>query len=205
LLQVLSVAGAVHAASGGHFDPTVQPLWQALAEGHDPGKAQEKVGWQRLRFDTDRVELDGALTLNGIAQGFATDAVIKVLRRHGMGRGLVEIGEIAAQGGPWTIGIADPDHGVVLSRSLTDAAMATSSPYALRLGTHGHILHPRGHAPKWSTLCVEADSAAVADGLSTALCFMDADALAARSDHLRHVFGMRRITAITTDGDIRTF
>src|SRR5690606_25295461 len=32
LLECLSLAGAVHRASGGRFDPTVQPLWALWAE-----------------------------------------------------------------------------------------------------------------------------------------------------------------------------
>ena len=40
LLLLLFRAGAVHAATGGLFDPTVQPLWRAFAEhGGKPGEA----------------------------------------------------------------------------------------------------------------------------------------------------------------------
>ena len=35
MLEVLSLAGALHDGSDGAFDPTVQPLWQALAHGGD--------------------------------------------------------------------------------------------------------------------------------------------------------------------------
>ncbi len=37
LLDCLSLAGAVHSASGGRFDPTVQPLWAALARATERG------------------------------------------------------------------------------------------------------------------------------------------------------------------------
>ena len=33
MLDLLSLAGAIHEATGGAFDPTVQPLWQARATG----------------------------------------------------------------------------------------------------------------------------------------------------------------------------
>ncbi|MEP3279194.1 MAG: FAD:protein FMN transferase, partial [Stappiaceae bacterium] len=32
LLNLLSIASAAHTATGGLFDPTIQPLWQAYAE-----------------------------------------------------------------------------------------------------------------------------------------------------------------------------
>lgn len=205
--QVLALSDRLHHATGGLFDPTVQPLWRALAQGHDIATARWTLGWDRVQHGPEIVRLakGQALTLNGIAQGFATDAVVEVLKRHGMEQGLVEIGEIAARGGPWTIGVADPEHGVVLSRRLTDGAIATSSPYAMRLGAHGHILSPHGNAPIWSTLSVEAESAAVADGLSTALCFLSAQDLARIAPALRAEFALRRITAVSADGDFRTF
>ncbi|GAA6162953.1 FAD:protein FMN transferase [Pelagimonas sp. KU-00592-HH] len=178
LLQVLSVAGAVHTASGGHFDPTVQPLWQALAEGRDPQRAQEKVGWQRLRFDIDRVVLDGALTLNGIAQGAITDRISDLLKARGLRDVLVDMGEIAAIGGradgtPWAVGVARPEGDVVARLKMTDRALATSAPLAMSLGNGGHILGPNGEAAKSTLVSVSASKAVLADALSTALCLVE--------------------------------
>jgi len=71
------------------FDPTVQPLWQLYAdhfsserpdsEGPSPQRLAEtlaKVGRSRLLVSEDRVALverGASITLNGIAQGFATN------------------------------------------------------------------------------------------------------------------------------------
>ncbi|AUH64974.1 FAD:protein FMN transferase [Paracoccus zhejiangensis] len=204
-LALLRLAGHVHALTEGRFDPTVQPLWRALAEGGDPGPARALIGWDGVRITADRVQLapGQALTLNGIAQGFAADAVRAVLAQHGLTRALVDLGEFAALGGPWRVGVSDPGLGLVLDRRLQGNAIATSSPTALMLGAAPHILDPAGKtAPIWSTLSVEAENAALADGLSTALCLADRAALAAI---LRRAGpAVTRITAIAPNGDLIT-
>ena len=53
----------------------------------------------------------------------------------------------------------------------------------------------------WSTVSVEAESAALADALSTAGCMMDADALHRAATALG---GVRRITLVTHAGDLRS-
>jgi len=195
----------LHAATGGLFDPSVQPLWRALADGGDPDAARRLIGWKRIvRQDrTVRLDPNQALTFNGIAQGFATDLVTELMRSNGVTKTLVNIGEHGTIGGPWRLGIEDPDHGLVAARTLTDGAMATSSPFALRLGPElGHILDVRAQStPVWSTVSVEADSATLADGLSTALCLAgrnEVKAVAARLD------GVRRITLVAPNGDVET-
>lgn len=175
LLDLLGCAGQVHAATGGAFDPTVQPLWQAYARQRNIKAARKLVDWSRVRIAPDSVRIGQgqALTLNGIAQGYATDMVANKLRQAGLTRVLVNIGEFAGVGGPWHLGISDPAHGLVASRRLTDRAIATSSPSALSL-SHGrmHIFGPKGQRPLWSTVSVEADNATVADAASTAFCLL---------------------------------
>ena len=189
--------------TGGLFDPTVQPLWQALARGTDPEPARRAVGWHRVRHDDRGIELGTgqALTFNGIAQGFASDVMRLMLARHGVQRALVNIGEYAALGGPYTLGLEDPLAGLVGQRTLTgNGAIATSSARALTLGDHSHILGPQGQAPRWSTVSVEAPSATLADALSTAASLMDADALR----DLKARSGATRITTVDFNGNLRT-
>ncbi|MGB0508368.1 MAG: FAD:protein FMN transferase, partial [Pikeienuella sp.] len=80
--QLLSAVDPIHNATNGLFDPTVQPLWQALAEGKDPAEAEALIGWRDVKHGTNQITLrhGQALTLNGIAQGFATDLVTAALR-----------------------------------------------------------------------------------------------------------------------------
>lgn len=180
--RLLRLCDRMHRATGGRFDPTVQPLWKALAQGREAEAAVAAglVGWQRLRIDgAIRLAPGQALTLNGIAQGHATDLVRGALKGMGLGRVLVDMGEIAALGGPFRLGLADPGRGVFATRNLRDRALATSSPGALALGAEAHILDPaRMRRPLWSSVSVEADSAAVADAASTAFTLMTAAEIA---------------------------
>ncbi|MEL7262686.1 MAG: FAD:protein FMN transferase, partial [Pseudomonadota bacterium] len=185
----------------GLFDPTVQPLWHALSMGQDTRHARNFIGWDRVAVRDRKVTLGSgqALTFNGIAQGYATDAVSDMLRARGFDNTLVNIGEYRGTGGPWRLGVADPTHGLLATRTLTTGAIATSSPLATPLGPDGHIVHP-AQAPQWSTVSVEADSAAMADALSTGLTLGDI-ALARR---VRAAKGVQRITLIDPGGDLTT-
>lgn len=205
---LLATCTQLHAATGGVFDPTIQPLWAALASGEDVDAARALVGWDRLRLPdaTARAVRLGpgqALSLNGIAQGAATDAVCAALRAMGMMRVLVDIGETAALGGPWQIAARDPEHGDFAEFSLQDTACAVSTPGALRL-SHGetHILHPRTAAkPLWASTAVHAQEAALADGLSTAACFLDLPALRYA---MRALGGIHQITLLDHAGKVQT-
>ena len=198
---LLASADRAHALTGGLFDPTVQPLWRALAEGRDPAPARALIGWHRV---TQRHAITLAkgqqLTLNGIAQGFATDHVRDTLAARGFTRALIDIGEQAAIGGPFRLGLIDPEHGYLGTRTIAGTAIATSSPGALRLGFQAHILGPQGQRPLWSTLSVEAQDATLADALSTAGVFMDLPRLAT----LKAEAGLLRITAVSPEGRLTT-
>lgn len=195
-------ADQAHALTAGLFDPTVQPVWDALVRGRDVTRAKEAIGWHRVRSSDDMIELQTgqALTFNGIAQGFATDVMRLLLARHGATHALVNIGEQAAMGGPFTLGLEDPDHGHLGTRELRDMAIATSSPAAMTLGDRAHILGPRGERPIWSTVSIEAQSATLADALSTAAVFMERDAL----ESLKIAADLHRITVVDADGDLQT-
>ncbi len=188
LLAVLSLSDHLHRASAGAFDPSVQPLWLAKGGQGDAAAAQAKVGWQNVKFDAQSVafEAEGmALTLNGVAQGYITDKIVARLRAAGLKDVLMDMGEVAAMGhrgdgAPWTAGVATPTGEVVARVQLRDRALATSAPSGTVLaGTSGHIFQPSGQDSLQALASVSAPTAAVADGLSTALCLMTQDAGAA--------------------------
>jgi thiamine biosynthesis lipoprotein len=184
----------------GAFDPTVQPLWQLYAdhfsserpepEGPSPQKLAEtmaKVGRSGLLVSGDRVALvkrGAAITLNGIAQGYATDRVVERLRGAGLSATLVNIGEIRAigarpDGTPWRIGLADPDRPGVLTETvdLVDRAVATSAGAGFRFDPKGRFTHlfdpATGRSPSlYRTVSVIAPTATEADALSTAFSSM---------------------------------
>lgn len=191
LLELLALCGRLHAATGGAFDPTVQPIWlaHATAGGHPSPKAlsdaRRRIGWQFVRYDIRVIAFersDMALTLNGIAQGYITDRISARLSAAGLGNVLVDMGEIMGRGrrsdgAPWVAGVANPEGRLLHRVQLADRALATSARAGTVMdsaGRIGHILDPRYGVPaKGPDLAsVSAPQAAVADGLSTACCVL---------------------------------
>ena len=171
---------ALHMAekTGGAFDPTIQPLWQAISIGDDLEQARRLVGWQDLMIKKSTVHFAQpgmAASLNGIAQGFAADRISAILKKYGFHNTLVNIGEFAAQGNkhgrPWLLGITDPSSGNIVAHiEPIDAAIATSEPHGTLIGGQAHIFDPLERAGKrWTSVTVEAREAWRADALSTAI------------------------------------
>lgn len=190
LLECLSLAGAVHKASDGRFDPTVQPLWACYAEASALGQAPESdvlgvalshAGWARVRFDAAAIEIDPdmALTLNGIAQGYIADCVARMLEAEGLTNILIDTGEFRAVGShpdgrAWPVKLSAGGEVPLITR-----ALATSAPLGTTFdadGQVGHILDPHTGLPSpalWREISVSAGSAALADALSTAACLCE--------------------------------
>ena len=206
MAEVLRLAGHVHVATGGAFDPTVQPLWTLHASAARLGQAPaagviaealSRSGWTKLAVSEDRIafaESGMAITLNGIAQGYAADRIRDLLRSRGMTNVLIDMGEIAALGRHpdgefWRVGVAAPDGTAVREIPISDRALATSAPLGTLLdpaGRVGHIIDPRTGQPGglWRLVSVSASSAALADALSTGFCLMPRKAIdVVLSDH----------------------
>lgn len=196
MLALCSLVSAIHQASAGKFDPSIQPLWSAYARASGvPNRkalaaARAAMGWKKVEISQQSIRLQpgAGLTFNGIAQGFITDRVVALLKAQGLEAGLVCVGEIAAVGaspggGDWAIGLADHEDGNAdASIHLRDRAVATSSPRGTMFGASpaGHILDPENglSAPStWQRVSVIHPSAAIADGLSTAGVLQSAAAL----------------------------
>src|SRR5699024_9464578 len=120
-----------------------------------------------------------ALTLNGIAQGYATDRIAEMLRVEGLDNIFVDAGEFRALGGmpgggDWPVTL---ESGPEIT--LNDRALATSAPLGTTFdqeGRIGHILDPRTGGPvkaPWRSISVSAKSAALADALATACCLAE--------------------------------
>ncbi|RSF01114.1 FAD:protein FMN transferase [Achromobacter aegrifaciens] len=200
LLRLLSESRRYSELTSGMFDPTVQPLWQlyaehfsqpgAAADGPPPAavaQALSRVSHADVMLDGSRIELlrpGMGITLNGIAQGYITDRVTDLLRRAGLERALVDMGEIQGLDGsatpqPWKVGIADPRDPARLlaSASMTNQALATSGGYGTAIdpaGRYTHLFDPRtGRArPRYLSVSVMAPCATMADALSTAFSNM---------------------------------
>ncbi|WP_445502398.1 FAD:protein FMN transferase [Microvirga sp. G4-2] len=224
-VELLSESRRFADLTGGAFDPTVQALW-SLYRNHfaSPGAdlrgpsessiqaALERVGFDEVLFDRNRIVLGRpgmALTLNGIAQGYATDRVVNLLRQEGIGNSLVDMGESRAVGSrpdgtPWRIGIADPDQPERIGETweAADQAVATSGSYGFRFdpaGRFNHLFDPRSgtSAHLHKSVTVATPTATVADALSTAFSLLSTAEI---SNVLRRI-GMGRVSLITGAGE----
>ena len=204
LVSILWAAQEESRRSGGAFDATVQPLWllyagaQAAGQLPDPAAiaaALQLVDWRQVHVTPRRIRLlrqGTAVTLNGIAQGFAADRALAALRQHGVRHALVNTGEVGSLGhkspgrrgeahepirpaAPWVAGIQHPrDTAALLGRvPLQGGCLATSGDYATSFSadyTTNHLFDPRtGRSPQsFASVSVLAPTAMEADALSTA-------------------------------------
>ncbi|WP_420412148.1 FAD:protein FMN transferase [Roseibium sp.] len=192
LLKLLSLAKQLHQATGGAFDPTIQPLWAYYAAGDYDSRlhkqALSRTGFSKVQIESGKVGFrspDMALTLNGIAQGFITDRVSELLKSKGFDNVAVDLGELRLNGGApvtgesekgWPVTLRpDPKREELSERTaLSNMAVASSAQTGTTFdeaGKNSHILDPRTGAPvrtDLSAISVLSRSAAVADGLSTA-------------------------------------
>ena len=200
-LAVMHASNHSYQLTDGLFDPSVQPLWQALANNQTPTEHFNTIDWERVQFDAAQVTLgpQQALTFNGIAQGYATDQVSEILMSHGFSDVLVNIGEQRSIGGSWRLGLQDPAHGLLGTRTLHNGAIATSSPLATPMGDTGHIIHAQSF-PRWSTVSVEAPTATLADSLSTAMVLGTMDQIRT----IKHRSDVTRVTLVDFDGNLST-
>lgn len=199
LSAALHLAQQVHAATGGAFDPAVQPLWAAEAAGKPKPRLLPMAGITQpgpmLRLPRGQ-----ALTMNGLAQGLATDLVAAELA--GLGPVLVDIGEQRALEGDFRLELVDPAAGGLGQLTLrAGRAVATSAPGALRFPSGAsHIIGPAGQPPLWSSVTVEAGNAALADAASTAFTLMPALAIQRARARLR----LGPVRVVDTEGNLST-
>ena len=200
LVHVLSLARAYGDATGGAFDPTVQPLWTlyaghfarspARADGPDERSVERvraMVNYRNMSVATRRIAFAHpgmGITLNGIAQGYVTDRIVDRLRNEGLDDVLVDLGEIRglgrhSDGRPWTVGVKNPGPADRMETlRIEDQAVATSAGAATRFeetGRHHHLFDPRtGESTRrYRAITVIAPTATTADALSTAFASME--------------------------------
>jgi thiamine biosynthesis lipoprotein len=198
LLFVLANALEVSRKSNGAFDVTVGHLtrqWRRarrrkkLPTPETLADALAKTGYRHVRIDPKRrtVELMKTgmrLDLGGIAKGYAGDEAMKVLRKQGLTRALVDGGGDVTIGEPppgktgWKIGIASlkkpdapPDRFLILK----NAAVATSGDayqfVEIAGRRYSHIVDPKtglGLAAR-SSVTVIAPTGVAADSLASAV------------------------------------
>lgn len=211
LIDMLTAAHEIADLTNGAFDITVQPLWKLYENSYKSGRppAQDEIAQVRGLIDYRNVAIDGArvqlakpgmaLTLNGIAQGYATERCLRALSEHGIANAFLDTGEIGVAGKrdgrqAWTAGIADPRRKgqyIALAKPLS-GVLATSGDYATTFtedfSAH-HIFDPKTlHSPtRMSSVSVLAQSGAYADALATAMMVMPLEDSLALARNLANV------------------
>jgi thiamine biosynthesis lipoprotein len=183
--------------SGGAFDISVQPLWR-LYEAHfwshtdiqpDIAARARDVAHALVDFrniDSSKAGIGFmrtgmAITLNGIAQGYVTDAMTDLLRNEGFESAVVDLGEFRTlghhpDGRPWRLGIGNRKTGGTSRMvELENMALAVSGGYGTTFEPSGrihHIFDPHtgASANRLAQVAVIGPSATAADGLATAIC-----------------------------------
>ncbi len=206
LRVVLDLAKQVSMRSAGAFDVSMQPLWKVWSRATDESRlptqrelqhAKHLVNWRAVESSASivRLNISGmSLSLNGIAQGYASDKARAALVAHGIQHAVIDAGETSLLGHApndqaWSFHIepaalgelkkseANQDHHLKSAKSLMPIivadgrAMATSSDSHTVFSAdhqHHHILNPHtGDSPRyWSSATVLAPSCVVADALT---------------------------------------
>ena len=196
LMDLVEASLELALLTDGAFDPTVQPLWKLYADAFAAGRsptlaelegARALVGWRGIAVSGGHIRLlrpGMAMTLNGVAQGYATQKCLEALAAHGVANAFLNTGELGIAGtredhSPWTAGIADPRHqgDYAAVAKPRHGILATSGDYATAwtadFAQH-HILDPKTlRSPgEMASVSVLAPSGALADGLATAMMVM---------------------------------
>jgi FAD:protein FMN transferase len=197
LVRVLEFARRMAESSDGAFDMTVQPLWQLFAACSERGRlpdareiaeARELVDASAVQVSARRISLARpgmAVTLNGIAQGYAADLALAALRELGVHDAIVDTGEFGAEGEraprqAWTLGVRHPRNADALAATVAmdGRFVATSGDYATAFSAdflHHHIFDPRtGDSPtRWSCVVVAARTGIEADALTKPMMVLE--------------------------------
>jgi thiamine biosynthesis lipoprotein len=194
LRAVLAGAEQARAATGGAFDPAVEPLMEAWGF-HRPRRTPPSVAEiseARAALDATRVVIEGgrvrldpsgaALDLGGIGVGYGLDCAMRLVREQGIASAFLDIsGDCAALAPPpgalgWRVDIATPGTRGAVSGSvlLRRSALATSAntESVVRYGAvvRGHVLDPATGYPahRIRQATVRSATGMLADALSTA-------------------------------------
>lgn len=189
-LNVLNASQQMARGSGGAFDVSVQPLWELYFDAKqknvlpDPAAieaARAKVDYRKIVQSGDAIAFAAPgmkITFNGIAQGYAADRVLSVLKMHGIEHALIDTGEITseghkADGGPFRVGIQHPRHpdAFIGICALDGRALATSGDYATYFSDdflYNHIFDPStGRSPlELASASIVAPTGMLADALT---------------------------------------
>jgi thiamine biosynthesis lipoprotein len=191
--------------SKGLFDITVgafKGLWKfdqdmdgSLPTADEVSERLKLVGYKDIVLDKKKKTVrlkrkDMAITLGGIAKGYAVDRAVEILRKAGFSSFIVQVGGdlyVAGKKGtkPWVVGIRDPRSAkrddMFATAAVEDHSFSTSGDYERGFVKDGkryhHILDPRTGYPadKSRSVTVMAKDCFTADAWSKVLFIEGAD------------------------------
>ena len=183
------------------FDITIYPvmkLWGFTDEKYkvpsdeELAKTLELVDASALKYDAETETVtfseDGTqIDFGGIAKGYTSDTLAKLMRDQGISSALINLGGnvqtvgTKPDGSEWSIGIRDPEdaEGLLGIVKTHDKAVITSGGYERYFEEDGvryhHIIDPSTGRPAdsgLSSVTIVAKNGTLADGLSTSLFIM---------------------------------
>lgn len=217
--EVLTISRQISEWTGGKFDVTFGALSGLWKFDHDRDNVVPDIAEVRRRLpliDFRAVQIDAAagtvfvvrkgmsIHLGGIGKGYAVDRAAGILRRHGLQDFMVQSGGdiyVAGMkdGRPWRLAIQDPRgpaNRTFAELDLSDGTFSTTGDYERAFVKHGtryhHILDPATGEPARGarSVTIVANRAVLADGLSTGVFILGADAGMALIERLPDVEGV---------------
>jgi thiamine biosynthesis lipoprotein len=154
-------------------------------------EALKTVGYDKIIINTknssiNKLESNTNISFNAIGKGYAADCVKKIWLENGINSGFINASGdlctfgVKADGNPWKIAIANPDHknAPLFSFSITNQAIATSGDYEQHFMYKGkrysHNINPKTGKPLMGikSVSVISPSAELSDALATAVYVM---------------------------------
>ena len=194
LISVINQSNYYSEISNGAFDITILPLlnlWKTKVDAGELPTAQEindtlnLVNYENITIQNDTIAfaVEGmAVTLGGIAKGYAVDRAVSVLKDRGYENGFVNAGGDGSyfgtkpDGSFWRVGLRNPDNktNAIVILEISNMSVATSGNYERYFNESArlsHISDPRtGYSSQnLISATVIANSAMEADALATAI------------------------------------
>ena len=217
--DVLKAARQISEWTGGKFDVTFGALSGLWKFDHDQDNVIPDMREVRRRLpliDYRAIQIDDAagtvflarkgisVHLGGIGKGYAIDRGANILRRRGVRDFMIQSGGdiyVAGMkdGRPWRLGVQDPGgpaNRIFAELDLSDGAFSTSGDYERSFIKDGrryhHILDPATGEPARGSrsVTIVANTATIADGLSTGVFVMGPQAGMALIERLPDVEGV---------------
>jgi thiamine biosynthesis lipoprotein len=216
----------IHKLTQGAFDITAAPLKKLYnfkgAQFNFPsqeqiGEALRVVGSENIETifnDKILLKLKGMqISFAGIGKGYAADKAKSLLQSKGVAHGVINAsGDLTtwgtrANGGPWKVGIADPNDksSIMLWIPIENAAVATSGDYEQYFEHNGkryaHTIDPKNGLPvsEIKSVTIVSPSAELSDALATAVFVMGPEAGLNLAEQLPNVHGL----VVTADREIK--